>query len=78
MHHFDRAAGEPECHGPEGTLSRPVGDLVHGRSGVGRISWGFATCRLVVDESGVGGSMFSERMGKVSDKDWAQRTMHIA
>ena len=28
MHHFDGAAGEAEGHGPEGALTRPVGDLV--------------------------------------------------
>ena len=28
MHHFYRAAGEAECHGPEGALARPVGYLV--------------------------------------------------
>ena len=28
MHHFDGAAGEAKCHGPEGALAGPVGDLV--------------------------------------------------
>jgi hypothetical protein len=32
MHHFDGAAGESKCHGPEGSLTCPVGDLVEGCS----------------------------------------------
>lgn len=34
MHHLDGAAGEPERHGPEGALPRPVGDLVECRERV--------------------------------------------
>ena len=32
VHHFDSAAGESEGHGPERTLTRPVGYLIQGRS----------------------------------------------
>jgi hypothetical protein len=32
VHHFDGAAGQSEGHGPEGALTRPVGDLVKGCS----------------------------------------------
>ena len=35
MHHLYCAAGEAECHGPEGGLSRPVGYLVEGCAGDG-------------------------------------------
>src|SRR5690242_5384641 len=30
VHHFDGTAGKTEGHGPEGALTRPVGDLVEG------------------------------------------------
>ncbi len=31
VHHLDSAAGESECHGPQGTLTGPIGDLIQGR-----------------------------------------------
>jgi hypothetical protein len=34
VHHFDGAAGETEGHGPQGALTRPVGDLVERGTGV--------------------------------------------
>jgi hypothetical protein len=34
MHHFDRAAGEAEGHGPEGALTGPVSYLVESCSGL--------------------------------------------
>jgi hypothetical protein len=39
MHHFDGAAGESEGHGPEGTLTGPVGYLIEGCSGLGCQLW---------------------------------------
>jgi hypothetical protein len=33
VHHFDGTAGETEGHGPEGTLTRPIGDLVESCAG---------------------------------------------
>jgi hypothetical protein len=33
VHHFDSAAGQPECHGPEGALTSPIGYLIESRSG---------------------------------------------
>lgn len=32
MHHFNGAAGKSEGHGPERSLTRPVGDLIESRS----------------------------------------------
>ena len=43
MHHFDGAAGESEGHGPEGTLTGPVGYLIEGCSGLG--------CQLRIEKS---------------------------
>ena len=43
VHHFYGAACEAEGHGPQGALTRPVGDLVEGCSGmggIGLVGWG--------------------------------------
>lgn len=36
VHHLDGATGESEGHGPEGTLTGPIGDLIQRRSGESR------------------------------------------
>lgn len=33
MHHLDGATGKAEGHGPKGTLTGPVGNLIQGRPG---------------------------------------------
>jgi hypothetical protein len=36
VHHFDGAAGQSECHGPEGALTSPIGYLIESCS----VRWG--------------------------------------
>lgn len=69
VHHFDGAAGETERHGPEGSLTGPIGDLIEGGPGQ---NFKLATVRPRL------GNILISKLGPSREFDRGGRTMHTA